>query len=49
MNTALSWIKSNATKIGILNHPNKQKLRIEMADDVSIAQKEQRQTDFIFK
>lgn len=33
VNTALSWIKSNATRIGILNYPNKHKLRIEMADD----------------
>jgi ATP-dependent Lon protease len=40
VNTSLSWIKSNASRIGILNHPNKQKLRIEMADDPSTAQKE---------
>ena len=48
VNTALSWIKSNAIRIGILNIPNKH-LRIDLADDPAATQKEQRLADFIFK
>lgn len=45
--TALSWIKSNASRIGIFKYPNS--LRVDLADDPSAQLKEQQRADFIFK
>ena len=47
VNTALSWIKSNASRIGILKYPKS--MRVDLADDQSSQKKEQMQADFIFK
>ena len=48
VNTSLSWIKSNAGRIGILKYPPKQ-VRIDVADDPAAHQRDQRQAEFIFK
>ena len=36
--TALSWIKSNASRIGILNYPKS--MRVDLADDPMVLKKE---------
>jgi len=45
VNTSLSWIKSNAGLIGILQYPKQ--MSIDLADDAQ--SKEQRRADYIFK
>lgn len=48
VNTALSWIKSNAGRIGILQTPNKS-MSIDLADDHTAQLRDQRKAEFIFK
>ncbi len=38
VNTSLSWIKSNASRIGIINYPKS--MRVDIADDPSIIKQE---------
>ena len=38
VNTALSWIKTNASRIGILNYPKA--MREDLADDPAVIKKE---------
>lgn len=47
VNTALSWIKTNASRIGILNYPRS--MMVDLADDRAVLKKEQMQAEFIFK
>lgn len=47
VNTALSWIKSNAGKLGIFKQPKQ--LSVDLADDPLSQSRDQKRAEFIFK
>lgn len=47
VNTSFSWIKSNASRVGILKSMNT--LSVDVADDPSAMQREHRRSELIFK